>query len=330
AAKPTIALAEFGGTARAGHISKVLPPMGADGNHLGATCDGADLDDNGSAEVLLAAALNRSGASAPAFGAPTNSAEGTGGTTDGTLFVLWDDNFVGDPWPAGFTIDLGDTPGARTRIDGSVLHRSFGEELNGGVDFDGDDRADLFVGDLAGDLSSDSRPMSGVGHVFYDAASLRGLDFDMGAVPSELRVTTLLGAAAGYISADTTVIGDFDGDGIGDLATGSPKASPDGRSIAGTIHVLFGQDGGWPAEIDLRDLDTIDESDVLITTILGAQGTVDADRGDMICYSAAGGDIDGDGQQDIVTNEMLGNGVDPASIDVGNLIVINGDLLRSP
>ena len=328
ASNQTIDLALFGNTPLAGHIAKILPPGPAAGYHLGATCAGADLDDNGRAEVLVAAALNRSGAAAPALGTPTGSAEATGGTANGTVWIAWDDNFPQDSWPAGFTVFLDSPPGAVTTIDGSSRHESFGEEMNGGVDFDGDQRSDLFVGDLKGDLSSENRSGSGVGHVFYDAAALRGLAFDMDELPPEVATTTILGAASGDISSDTSVVGDFDGDALGDLVIGSPSADPLGRRIAGTIHVLFGRDGRWPARIDLRDSVTFDENEARIATVIGANGSVGADRGDMICYSAAGGDIDGDGRDDIISNEMLGNGVDPGAIDVGNLIVISGEHFR--
>ncbi|MEM7135958.1 MAG: hypothetical protein AAF500_05220 [Myxococcota bacterium] len=317
----TIDLANFGTTSVAGDLARILPPEGADRYHLGATCDGADLDGNGRAEVLVSAAFNRSGGAVDPFGAP-GAAEASGGTERGTLFILWDDNFSANPWPDGFTIGVDSAPGDTSTISGSSLHRSFGEELNGGLDFDADGTADLFVGDLVGDLAPDNRPQGGVGHLFFDASSLRGRTFDMGNLPEDLVVTTILGSAPGVLSSDTSVIGDFDGDGIGDVATGSPKSNPAGRTIAGTIDVVFGSPDGWPPVIDLRSPGEVEE--VRIVTIYGAKGTVGGDQGDMICYSAAGGDIDGDGLDDIVTNEMLGNGSDPAAIDVGNLVVISG------
>ena len=48
------------------------------------------------------------------------------------------------------------------------------------------------------------------------------------------------------------------------------------------------------------------------------------DTGDTLGYSAASADIDGDGVMDIVVNEMVGNGLQPGSIDVGNLIILSG------
>src|SRR6185503_13355324 len=70
--------------------------------------------------------------------------------------------------------------------------------------------------------------------------------------------------------------------------------------------------------------------------IQGAHGAA-GDAGDVLCYSAAGGDVDDDGMPDLLINEMEGNGftvdgpdegteLDPAP-DVGNLLLISGKKL---
>lgn len=41
-------------------------------------------------------------------------------------------------------------------------------------------------------------------------------------------------------------------------------------------------------------------------------------------YSATSADMDGDGRDDIIINEMRGNSVDPTALDVGNLLIIGG------
>jgi hypothetical protein len=321
----TIDLADFGQTALAGNLAKLTPPVGSAGHHFGATCQIADLDGNGRGEVLVAAALNRSGAGIQAAGAPAGSAQSVGGSVDGTVYIAWDDNFSG-VWPAGFSFDIGAPPGTHTIIDGADVDRDFGEELLGGLDYDGDQCPDLFIGDLTGDASpGGNRFNSGVGYVLYNAAALRGLQFDMGAPPAWLTTSVFLGAGSGHIAADTATHGDFDNDGIADLSFSSPHASPLGRSSAGTIHVFFGRSGPWPATIDLAALPP--PSVMRITEIYGANGAASGDLGDTLSYSAAPADVDGDGRTDLVTNEMVGNGLAPASVDVGNLIVIGGSLL---
>jgi hypothetical protein len=55
-----------------GNLAQVLPPTsGSVEFSLGGTCQLADLDGNGRAEVITAATLERAGASLRAKGAPT-------------------------------------------------------------------------------------------------------------------------------------------------------------------------------------------------------------------------------------------------------------------
>ncbi|MFQ5458106.1 MAG: hypothetical protein ACE5FC_06615 [Myxococcota bacterium] len=333
AATQTIDLADFGTpafdlTALAGHVGRIDPPSGSSHYHFGATCQIADLDGNGTAEVLVAAALNRAGASVEAFGAPAGSAHGTGGSPDGTLYIAWDDNFTGNPWASGFSFDISSPPGSRTIIDGGARNVSFGEEILGGLDYDADGAPDLFVGDIVGDWTADqSRINSGSGHVIYGAAQVKNQVFTLDTPPGGLAITTFLGGAIGDIAADTAMHGDFDGDGIDDLAFSSPHAAPLGRPEAGIIHIFHGKNAQWPSLIDLKTGMLPAASAVRITEIYGANGTFGLDSGDVLSYSAAAGDIDGDGRADIITNEMQGNGVLPAAQDVGNLIVVSGALI---
>ncbi|MEM7587544.1 MAG: FG-GAP repeat protein [Acidobacteriota bacterium] len=313
----------------AGHIAKITPPPGSAGYHLGATCQIADLDGNGRGEVLLAAALNRAGASLEADGAPPGSAEPSGGAPDGTVYIAWDDNFPAELWPADFSFDISASPGGRTAINGENFNVTFGEEILGGLDYDLDGSADLFVGDLVADGTADrSRPSSGLGHVLFDAAALRGREFDMETPPADLRITRILGPSAGAIAADTAAHGDFDGDGASDLAFTSPHAQPQGRDNAGAVHVLFGRAGGWPSLIDLSASAFPAPEVVRVAEVQGAQGAGLGDVGDTLGYSAAAGDVDGDGLTDLIVNEMVGNGLAPDAVDVGNLLVLSGRALR--
>ena len=314
---------ELSSGALQGKLTHVTAPAGSSHHHIGATCQVADLDDNGVAEVLAAATLNRAGAVLGPAGGP--AAHGSGGTADGALHILWDDNFT-PPWPAVFSFTFNSPPGSRTFIRGETRNVNFGEELLGGLDYDMDGQADLFVGDLVGDATPlQNRPVSGVGYVFYAAAGLKNLVIDMDSPPQTLEFTTILGPNASAIGADTAAQGDFDGDGVGDLVFCSPKGAPQGRVNAGTVHVLLGQAGGWPALIDTAALP--DSGQVRIVEIQGARGLAGGDQGDILCYSAAAGDADGDGVTDLFVNEMEGNGT--SAVDVGNLLVINGAELFS-
>ena len=326
----TVDLGDMGqvGFALAGHLAQILPPGSANHTHFGGTCQIADLDGNGRAEVLGASALNRAGGSLGPANPPEGPSHGSGGTTRGTVYIAWDDNFPAGLWTNPFIIDLDTPPGSSTRIGGTSLNRAFGEELLGGVDYDDDGSADLFVGDLTG--SPPGRSTAGLGHVFYNAAMLRGLDFDLDSAPPAVTESRVYGPIVGAIGADTAMQGDFDGDGIADLAFSSPHDAPFGRVNAGTLHVLFGRSGGWPALIDLAPGNLPPPSALRLTEIYGARGNQPGDRGDTLAYSGAAGDIDGDGRTDILTNEMVGNGIAPGTVDVGNLIIIGGAAMSEP
>jgi len=315
-------LIDFGASALPGNLARIRPLPGSTDFHFGATVQIADLDGNGRGEVLAAAALNRAGASlAPAGG----SGNGSGGAPNGKVYIAWDDNFTGDWQPAPDFV-VGQGPGSATIINGAADNSVFGEELLGGLDYDNDGNADLFVGDLtASRWAGVSRGNAGTGHVIYDAASLKGLEpFDPDDPPPGFAMATFLGPVPGAIAGDTALHGDFNGDGIDDLAFSSPHANPLGRTNAGTLHVLLGRNGRWPQFSDLALAAFPAPTDVAIHNIHGANGNSGTNSGDTLAYSAAAGDLDGDGITDLITNEMEGDGLAPGTADVGNLLLIDG------
>lgn len=323
AGNQTIDLANFDTTALPGHIARLRPPGNAPHTHFGATVQIADLDGNGAAEVLSAAALNRAGAAIQPAGASGNHP--TGGTQDGSLYIAWDDNFD-EPWNPAPDFSIDTAPGATTSIHGAACHVSFGEEILGGLDYDNDTHADLFVGDIVGNCGPTSLPQAGAGVIFWAAKDLVGLDVDLETNPMLVR-SEIYGAGPGDLAADTALHGDFDGDGLDDLGIGSPHASPLGRESAGILHVFLGKTGRWPDEIDLGELPLLE--DLFVIEIQGANGRVGSDVGDTLTYSAAAGDIDLDGRVDLITNEMVGNGLLPAAEDAGNLLIVSGETIQT-
>lgn len=322
----TVDLANFGTTGLAGNVMRILPHPAAN-LRFGGTVQLADLDANNRAELLIAGTLNRAGAALDGSGA--------GGSVDGTAFIVWDDVIPVAPWPAGFEVafqnpaatcsiveTVGNTSaGSCTRIEGENANDKFGEELLGGLDYNGDGLADLFIGDITG--TGINGINSGIGYIFFEASDLKNRDFDLQTPPASLKPFTRIdGASSGDISADTAAHGDFNGDGLADLAYASPHASPQGRIIAGAVHILFGQLTPWPSFIDLANIP--DQSVIRMTEIQGANGSVVGDIGDTLAYSAAAADINNDGKTDLITNEMVGNGIASGTIDVGNLIIVSG------
>lgn len=305
-------------------VAKIVPPTESTDGHFGATCAIGDLDGNGRAEVLIAATINRAGAALRLADAPIGTGDPIGGIGKGAAFIAWDENFPEGPWPNGYSFRIDQpTLGQFTRIDGGTNNNAFGEELLGTSDFSGDGFPDLFLSDLV--AASPNGANSGIGYVIWNASELRGLTFDILTPPSGVALTTIYGPSPGAIGADTVAAGDFDRDGITDLAVGNPHDSTQGRIQAGSVHVLFGQAGGWPALVDLRPVTGLpDPADLRITQIDAAKGAVGTNRPDTLCYSAAAADLNGDGHTDLIANEMIGDGIAANTVDVGNLLVISG------
>ncbi len=322
ATSKTIDLASFG-SIEAGNLARIRTLANSAHYHLGGTVQVADLDGNGQAEVLAAATLNRAGASLQPNG--STFSHGIGGTTDGTLYIAWDDNFTGN-WIPAPDFRINDGPGSFTTIDGAAANGSFGEELLGGLDYDNDGEPDLFVGDLVSDGWGpyNNGSNSGTGHVIYNVANLKGLSFDLDTPPVGFTMATFVGPSSQAIAADTAMHGDFNGDGIADLAFSSPKASPLGRAGAGTLHIVLGRTGMFPVVSSLNPA-TFPSSGVDIFEIYGAEGNGMGFAGDVLCYSGAEGDVNGDGITDLIINEMQGDG--SVLNDVGNLLIIDSAVL---
>ena len=318
----TVDLAGFGqaGFPLAGQALKVLPPPTAHG-HFASTVNAADLDGDGRAEILASKALSRAGAALQPAGGFSSHA--TGGTQHGTLFILWSSAVPPSPQPWSGAVQIVAGGPDTTVLSGGPSNSRFSEELLGGLDYDGDGHADLFVGDITG--NGPNGIASGLGYVFYRAKHLRGLNRVLPSLPFSIKTTTIYGPGVNAISSDTAAHGDVDSDGHADLMIGSPHDRPFGRIFAGTIHVLLGRRGRWPAVIDLAPGSLPPASEVEIVEIHGANGDMPGDAGDTLCYSAATGDVNGDGHVDLIANEMLGNGSN--AVDTGNLIILSGQVL---
>ena len=195
ATSASVDLADFSstGTSLSGKLMRVLPNP-VSNLRFGGTVQLGDLDGNSRAELLIAGTLNRAGASL--------DGSGSGGSTDGTLFIVWDDVIPASPWPSAYEVRFSapagscgiqktsdnSSVGSCTRIEGENANNNFGEELLGGLDYNGDTKIDLFVGDITGDGVNGAS--SGIGYIFFEAEDLKGRDFDLQTPPIDLKPFT--------------------------------------------------------------------------------------------------------------------------------------------
>lgn len=307
----------------------MVPPAANEDFHLGGTCALADLDGDGRAEVMASATVFRAGASLIADGQAGNSAHGAGGQAKGAVYIHWGDALPALPWNSTVPIVL-DAGADISVLVGGEQNLHFGEEIVAG-DFDGDSRTDLFVGDIDGDYSPQSnRRLSGAGTLFFQASLLRGQSFEVDSTPATIAVSRFAGAAGGDIASDTAFVGDFDGDGLDDLGFSAPHATADGRGDAGIIYIFPGYTGTWPTFIDLSEMGALDGTQQRWRLIVGARGTQAGNVGDTLGYSGMSGDLNGDGREELITNEMMGDGTGASGIDRGNLIWLDASLVATP
>ncbi len=216
----------------------------------------------------------------------------SGGSGQGNVYVMFGHS---GPWTATATT-AGLSPATGLTIHGAQSYSYTAQSISMVGDVNGDGFDDLLIGAFR---ESDYSPGAGgyqIGAAYIIYGSKSTDDVYLDEMPLA-RGSRLIGPPVAETQFGLPVFsaGDFNGDGIADMAIGAYKASTNGLSGNGAIYVVFGQVGNFLPNADISSL------------MDGVHGVrLDGPSQFSLLEAAAGvGDINGDGFDDLIVTDFV-------------------------
>lgn len=213
---------------------------------------------------------------------------------------------------SGGSIDISNTAQSNVfKITGDANSDDFGFSMDAAGDVNNDGIDDFIIGDNKSGATYDV----GSAHVFFGHTgtwSDRSLGSDSLDGSDGFNIIGGLTGATGWKTGDSVAgIGDFNNDGIDDIAVGSTVQS----GGTGIVHIVFGRDDGFASSINVQD-------------ITSAEGMIiDGDDGDDFGYLVtSAGDFNGDGIDDIAVSKYT-QGAEKLTMNDGVYVIYGSDSL---